>query len=248
MKFFFNFCFLYSIVISITDLADEQRLFESLGRITFRGNWKSNHTLYNFDNKEGTVEILFQFVINYRRTKEYLYNYYLFLNDGRYKDKWILIQNKSPQSLNQSLIKKYDDYITLEEKELYATIFEMRTLQPIQRINKIIDLSFTINADTKIFMPYHNMTGIIELESNLKIEFVAETDNIFTKISNFSITISLIGLLQLLNSKQVSERLDANPSEGKKVFFLKIVFAIYFFYKYYMECISGICLFLSIAI
>jgi hypothetical protein len=242
--------FLYTIVVPLTELENRQRLFESLSRITFRGVWKSDDPIYHFDNKEGTVEILFQFVINYRRTKEYLYNYYLFLNDGEFKDKWLLIQNRSPQTLNQSLITESDEYIILTEQGFNASIFEMETLQPILRAHKKIDLSFKIDADTKIFMPfYRNMTGTIELKDiNKKIEFKAVTDNIFLKISNFSICISIIGLMQLFNSKQLVERLEANPSDAKRVKTINLVLTICIFYKYCLECFSGICLFLSFVI
>jgi hypothetical protein len=247
MKIIAKLCFLYTIVTSLTELENKQRLFESLSRITFKGVWKSEDKLYHFDNKEGTIEILFQFIINYRRTKEYLYNYYLFLNDGDYKDKWIIIQNKIPQTLNQSTLVDSKDYITLTEEGVQASIFGMETLQPILRNYMPINLSLSIDADTKIYIPYYrNLTGTIELKGmDKKIEFRADIDNIFIKISNFAICFSVMGLVQLLNAKSMVERLEVNQMEAKRVNFFNLVITLCIFYKYYLECISGICLFLS---
>jgi hypothetical protein len=247
---FYQLCLLYTIVTSLTELENKQRLFESLSRITFRGVWKSEDKLYHFDNKEGTIEIVFQFIINYRRTKEYLYNYYLFLNDGDYKEKWILIQNKIPQTLNNSILEDSKDYITLTEQGVQASIFGMETLQPILRNYMPINLSLSIDANTKIYIPYYrNLTGIIDLKGiNNKIEFKAEIDNIFIKVSNFAICFSVMGLVQLLNAKSMVERLEVNPAEAKRVNVFNLVFALYIFYKYNLERFSGICVFLSIIV
>jgi hypothetical protein len=205
--------------LTFYDLHGKRDIFSELTHHTYKGRWYSDSRIFDFDNNEGVFRVAFQRIINYRKSNEIIYNYIFFLNDGEYKAKWIYMQNKNPIVLNNTIVGVKKNFTQILSNNIITGINYYKSFETVLRTSKVVDISLDIQTQ-KEEPKFTNLTGNITFDDkSIGITFNGSVDygSLLIKISNFAICLSIIALVQLFNSKNLVEYLEANPSQAKKV-------------------------------
>ncbi len=218
--------------LSDTNNLIKQKKFEDrLISHSFSGNWTTNDKLFDFDNKQGLVRLLFQ---NYmiRGPRGSYYNFILFIHDGYDKDKWLYFQNTYPMPFNDNSTFFSDGNQTqIKHKNLQVNMIEMSNMDLVMKRYERLDFNFTsFEYSSNEFVHsriFGNLYGSIY---DIKINFYVdqEKESLYRKISNFAMIMTIISALQLVNSKHLMDKFADNEVYALKVKkYFKII--IYFF-------------------
>jgi hypothetical protein len=205
--------------VSPIDLHHKKDIFSQLSYHIYKGKWTSDNRIHDFDNNEGIFRLAIQRIINYRTSSDIIYNYVIFLNDGEYKTKWLYMRNRSPIDLNTTGINITPNATAIVSNNALVGQVLFHSFELVMRRGTVVDIAIEAESDHSGELRYTNITGSIKFQDkSVNIDFAANIDYVgLLKISNFSICLSIISLLQLFNSKNLMEYLEANPSEAKKV-------------------------------
>jgi hypothetical protein len=190
---------------------------------SYSGRWVSQNQLYGFENKVGKFRMFFQNYIM-RGPKGSYYNFILFLYDGINKEKWIFIQNSFPIAfIDNSTFSQSINETKIQHNNLQVFISELETFD--MNLKKFDWINFDIVTEENLVLTnnstYTNMLGSVKSTINPEFEFTfdlsLEKDNIYNKISNFSMILSIFAALQMFNSKHLMEKYADSEAQALKL-------------------------------
>jgi hypothetical protein len=205
--------------------AQKKRKFvEILVNHSFSGKWTSRDNLLHFENKVGKFRMFFQ---NYlmRGPKGSFFNFILFLYDGVNKERWIFIQNSLPlgNNGNTTNFSHTVNETKIEHKEIEVFVGELETFDVV--LKKFDWINFEVISE-EYYIPtgngtFTNMIGSVKSTINKEFDFTFEIDpgrdNIYNKISNFSMILSIFATLQLFNSKHLMENFAESETQALRL-------------------------------
>jgi len=204
--------------VPFADLRKKRAIVDLINH-SFSGRWNSMKQVPGFDYNEGLIRLFYQ---NYfTRNKYSFYNFIIFIHDGNDKKKWIFIQNTYPISiLDNSTNLVFNRNITIINTKVSIEMNELEIFDILSR--KFADAEFEIrypsdenSINSVLNLSTHGSLKSQDLDVTFNVQI--EKNSIYTKISNFSVILCVIGTIQLLNSKYLLEQFTDNSNFALKV-------------------------------
>lgn len=204
--------------VPFADLRKKRAIVDLINH-SFSGRWNSMKQVPGFDYNEGLIRLFYQ---NYfTRNKNSFYNFIIFIHDGNDKKKWIFIQNTYPISiLDNSTNLVFNRNITIINTKVSIEMNELEIFDILSR--KFADAEFEIrypsdenSINSVLNLSTHGSLKSQDLDVTFNVQI--EKNSIYTKISNFSVILCVIGTIQLLNSKYLLEQFTDNSNFALKV-------------------------------
>lgn len=205
-----------------------KKTVRTLSSKSFSGEWKTNRTISDFSNTHGVIRLFLQTYHSINGpNRRFFYNYIIFIYDGDNKQNWLLLQNTLPISLVSNTTSftieegEKNTKSTFENVNTASTFYKMKILNTEKTHQDFLNITFNYDSDSHGYNtnPLFRMDGTITKEGfTISFDISDEGNNsIFLKISNFGLLISILGFLQLCNSKTLMEQFAEDENEAMKV-------------------------------
>ena len=223
-------------------LKEDAILFlSSLARIKekiYIGRWKTKGYLREFNSTEGIIKlrIVANDVNNYSKLiiKQFSSKMFIILLDGNYSDNYLaysadLVYNQNffhEEIDNKSIFK------SLDVKAFESTFFFFKNSKiscKIVYLKLVCNFAFVIESivNKNISITENKLSGKLSSEMcQFDFEFEAEVETLeynkhqLTKINNFSLILTIIGAVQLIQSIMLIQKLNTDPDYTRKVNYL----------------------------
>lgn len=201
----------------------EDMFMFNISKFTFKGRWKSDDEIPGFINQQGIFRLIIQHVTNYKKVRQPLFNYKIFIDDGENKARWMMLENEQSVKLNHSSIILSNSQTEVNNNNSIMLLHQMRLFNPVYKSLRIVDFNFKMNMhQIGSAIAYGKLEGNIAATENIpafNLSFTADIEipNLFLKISNFSICLCILGILQLFHSKNLVEIFETDIQESNKV-------------------------------
>jgi hypothetical protein len=235
-----NMNYLTNNMFLTTNDIKKKNSFESLSMQSFLGKWraKDGNKFLDFINDSGSIRIEIQPMAGRGPLRFLSYNFVAIINDGEEKKNWMFVKNNFPfsiignntVSLDITLDESLDDDNNNFHRHNFTTITKFKTYSSFTKFH-LFDLRSFNYYHTNVTLRYDsdmngkNMDLNSKLQGDIKstvfeISFEVENEqkpNIYSKISTFSIVLSVLGIIQLFNIKYLLEKFSMTESSALKV-------------------------------